>query len=57
MRVLLRDEVTEALGDKALEAVTVVDHRTGEHRDLAVRALFVFTARTLTPSGCPARSP
>ncbi|MEY7974825.1 FAD-dependent oxidoreductase [Streptomyces pilosus] len=43
VRVLLRTEVTEAHGDKALEAVTVVDHRTGEHRDLAVRALFVFT--------------
>ncbi|MGQ4475247.1 FAD-dependent oxidoreductase [Streptomyces sp. SAS_276] len=43
VRVLLHTEVTEALGDKALEAVTVVDHRTGEHRDLAVRALFVFT--------------
>ncbi|MFJ8142853.1 FAD-dependent oxidoreductase [Streptomyces sp. NPDC096013] len=43
VRVLLHTEVTEAHGDKALEAVTVVDHRTGEHRDLAVRALFVFT--------------
>ncbi|UXY23411.1 FAD-dependent oxidoreductase [Streptomyces cynarae] len=43
VRVLLRTEVTEALGDKALEAVTVVDHRAGEHRHLAVRALFVFT--------------
>ncbi|MER7922968.1 FAD-dependent oxidoreductase [Streptomyces sp. NPDC096057] len=43
VRVLLHTEVTEARGDKALEAVTVVDHRTGEHRDLAVRALFVFT--------------
>jgi thioredoxin reductase (NADPH) len=43
VRVLLHTEMTEALGDKALEAVTVVDHRTGEHRHLAVRALFVFT--------------
>ncbi|MFD5949127.1 FAD-dependent oxidoreductase [Streptomyces collinus] len=43
VRVLLHTEVTAALGDKALEAVTVVDHRTGEHRHLAVRALFVFT--------------
>ncbi|MFI6080664.1 FAD-dependent oxidoreductase [Streptomyces sp. NPDC051217] len=43
VRVLLRTEMTEALGDKALEAVTVVDSRTGEHRNLAVRALFVFT--------------
>ncbi|MFD9936801.1 FAD-dependent oxidoreductase [Streptomyces massasporeus] len=43
VRVLLHTEVTEALGDKVLEAVTVVDHRTGEHRRLAVRALFVFT--------------
>ncbi|MGQ4365194.1 FAD-dependent oxidoreductase [Streptomyces sp. SAS_272] len=43
VRVLLRTEVTEALGDKTLEAVTVVDHRTGEHHHLEVRALFVFT--------------
>ncbi|MFJ4199733.1 FAD-dependent oxidoreductase [Streptomyces sviceus] len=43
VRVLLHTEVTEALGDKTLEAVTVVDHRTGEHRHLEVRALFVFT--------------
>ncbi|MCQ9130261.1 FAD-dependent oxidoreductase [Streptomyces hilarionis] len=43
VRVLLHTEVTEALGDKALEAVTVVDHRTGEHHPLDVRALFVFT--------------
>ncbi|WP_329454586.1 FAD-dependent oxidoreductase [Streptomyces sp. NBC_01497] len=41
--VLLRTEMTEALGDRTLEAMTVVDHRTGEHRNLAVRALFVFT--------------
>ncbi|MET9457871.1 FAD-dependent oxidoreductase [Streptomyces canus] len=43
VRVLLHTEVTEALGDKTLEAVTVVDHRTGEHRHIEVRALFVFT--------------
>lgn len=43
VRVLLHTEVTEALGDKTLEAVTVVDHRVGEHRQLEVRALFVFT--------------
>ncbi|MGW3820122.1 FAD-dependent oxidoreductase [Streptomyces sp. NPDC005046] len=43
VRVLLHTEVTEALGDKTLEAVTVVDHRTGEHHHLEVRALFVFT--------------
>ena len=43
VRVLLRTEVTEALGDKALEAVAVVDHRTGERRHLEVRALFVVT--------------
>ncbi|MFI8891650.1 FAD-dependent oxidoreductase [Streptomyces paradoxus] len=43
VRVLLHTETTEALGDKVLEAVTVVDHRTGDYRQLAVRALFVFT--------------
>ena len=43
VRVLLHTEVTEAVGDKTLEAVNVVDHRTGEHRHLQVRALFVFT--------------
>ncbi|WP_432118586.1 FAD-dependent oxidoreductase [Streptomyces sp. bgisy032] len=43
VRVLLRTEMTEALGDTTLEAVDVVDHRTGEHRRLTVRALFVFT--------------
>ncbi|MFE8961277.1 FAD-dependent oxidoreductase [Streptomyces iakyrus] len=43
VRVLLHTEMTEAFGDKVLEEVTVVDHRTGEHRRLAVRALFVFT--------------
>ncbi|GHD07778.1 thioredoxin reductase [Streptomyces violarus] len=43
VRVLLHTEMTEALGDKTLEAVTLVDHRTGEHHHLAVRALFVFT--------------
>ncbi|MEU4133024.1 FAD-dependent oxidoreductase [Streptomyces wuyuanensis] len=43
VRVLLHTEMTEALGDKSLEAVDVVDHRTGEHRRLAVRSVFVFT--------------
>lgn len=43
VRVLLHTEITQAFGDKALEAVTVADHRTGEHRDLVVRALFVLT--------------
>ena len=43
VRVLLHTEMTEAFGDKVLEAVTVVDHRTGEHRRLGVQALFVFT--------------
>ncbi|MFB8246376.1 FAD-dependent oxidoreductase [Streptomyces sp. NPDC055952] len=43
VRVLLHTEMTEALGDKTLEAVDVVDRRTGEHHRLAVRALFVFT--------------
>ncbi|MFE9812088.1 FAD-dependent oxidoreductase [Streptomyces sp. NPDC005227] len=43
VRMLLHTEVSEASGGKTLDAVTVVDRRTGEHRDLAVRALFVFT--------------
>ncbi|MEU0782583.1 FAD-dependent oxidoreductase [Streptomyces sp. NPDC006173] len=43
VRVLLHTEVSEASGNEALEAVTVVDRRTGERRDLVVRALFVFT--------------
>ncbi|MFJ9801626.1 FAD-dependent oxidoreductase [Streptomyces wuyuanensis] len=43
VRVLLHTEVTEAFGDTSLEAVDVVDNRTGEHRRLEVRALFVFT--------------
>ncbi|MET8894405.1 FAD-dependent oxidoreductase [Streptomyces albogriseolus] len=43
VRVLLHTEMTEAIGDETLEAVEVVDRRTGEHRRLPVRALFVFT--------------
>ncbi|WP_240045871.1 FAD-dependent oxidoreductase [Streptomyces sp. L-9-10] len=36
-------EVTEVIGQEVLEEVGVVDNRTGEHRPLAVRGLFVFT--------------
>ncbi|MES4889628.1 FAD-dependent oxidoreductase [Streptomyces sp. NPDC096012] len=43
VRVLLHTEVTEVIGDEVLQAVEVVDHRTGEHHRIAVRALFVFT--------------
>ncbi|MGA5080086.1 FAD-dependent oxidoreductase [Streptomyces griseoincarnatus] len=43
VRVLLHTEMTEAIGDETLEAVEVVDRRTGEHRRLTARALFVFT--------------
>jgi thioredoxin reductase (NADPH) len=43
VRVLLHTEVTEVIGDEVLQAVDVVDHRTGEHHRIAARALFVFT--------------
>ena len=35
-------EVRELYGDRALEAVTVADHRTGARRAVDARALFVF---------------
>ncbi|GHB39208.1 thioredoxin reductase [Streptomyces cirratus] len=43
VETLLHTEATEVIGEEALEAVDVVDNRTGQHRRLAVRALFVFT--------------
>ncbi|MFD6493788.1 FAD-dependent oxidoreductase [Streptomyces sp. NPDC060188] len=43
VEVLLHTEVTEAIGQEALEELDVVDNRTGSHRRLAVRGLFVFT--------------
>jgi thioredoxin reductase (NADPH) len=44
--VLLGAEVRELLGDQALEAVAVEDHRTGARRTLKARALFVFIGAT-----------
>jgi len=35
-------EIVELKGDPALEAVVVVDNRTGERRELEAKALFVF---------------
>ncbi|MPY38537.1 cyclic nucleotide-binding domain-containing protein [Streptomyces phyllanthi] len=43
VRVMLNTEVTEAVGQETLEELRVVDSRAGQHRRLAVRALFVFT--------------
>ncbi|MFE1921024.1 FAD-dependent oxidoreductase [Streptomyces asoensis] len=43
VEVMLHTEVTEVIGREALEELGVVDNRTGGHRRLAVRSLFVFT--------------
>ncbi|MET7746108.1 FAD-dependent oxidoreductase [Streptomyces sp. NPDC005385] len=43
VEVMLHTEVTEAIGQEALEELDVVDNRRGCHRRLAVRGLFVFT--------------
>ncbi|MFJ6841784.1 FAD-dependent oxidoreductase [Streptomyces griseoluteus] len=43
VEVMLHTEVTEVIGEEVLEELDVVDNRTGEHRRLAARALFVFT--------------
>lgn len=43
VEALLGTEVTEVTGAQVLEEVDVADSRTGQHRRLAVRALFVFT--------------
>lgn len=43
VEALLHTEVTEVSGEQVLEEVEVSDRRTGQHRRLAVRALFVFT--------------
>ena len=42
VRVLLRTEVAELVGDQALEAVVVRDNLSGARRTLDARALFVF---------------
>ncbi len=57
VEVMLHTEVTEVIGREVLEELDVVDNRTGGHRRLAVRSLFVFTGANLTPSGSPASSP
>jgi thioredoxin reductase (NADPH) len=42
IEVVTYGEVAELHGDHALEGVTVADTRTGERRDMSVKALFVF---------------
>jgi thioredoxin reductase (NADPH) len=42
VRILLRTEVRELLGDEALEAITIEDHQTGRRRTIPARALFIF---------------
>jgi thioredoxin reductase (NADPH) len=42
IRVLLHTEATAALGETSLEAVEVVDNRTGEKRRLDSGGLFIF---------------
>ncbi|MET8956486.1 FAD-dependent oxidoreductase [Streptomyces sp. NPDC004393] len=43
VEVVLHTEITEVIGQEVLEELDVVDNRTGGHRRLAVRGLFVFT--------------
>jgi thioredoxin reductase (NADPH) len=42
VRILIRAEVRELLGDQALEAITIEDHQTGQRRTIPARALFIF---------------
>jgi thioredoxin reductase (NADPH) len=42
IEVLTYTEVAELKGESSLEAVVVADPRTGEHRELPAKALFVF---------------
>jgi thioredoxin reductase (NADPH) len=42
VHVMTNTEVRELHGDRALEAITVADHRTGARRAVDARALFVF---------------
>jgi thioredoxin reductase (NADPH) len=42
VHVMTSTEVRELHGDRALEAVSVADHRTGTRRTIDARALFVF---------------
>jgi thioredoxin reductase (NADPH) len=42
VKVCRNTEVAELHGERDLEAVTVVDNRTGERKELPVKALFVF---------------
>jgi thioredoxin reductase (NADPH) len=46
VRILLRTEVAELLGDQALTAVVVRENQAGARRTLAARALFVFIGVT-----------
>jgi thioredoxin reductase (NADPH) len=40
--VLLRTDVRELVGERALEGLVVEDHQTGQRRTIGARALFVF---------------
>lgn len=42
IEVMTRTEVTELIGGPVLNAVVVIDRRTGRRRELPARALFVF---------------
>ena len=42
VELMRNTEVVELKGDPALEAVVVIDNRTGERRELEAKALFVF---------------
>jgi thioredoxin reductase (NADPH) len=42
VELMRNTEIVELKGDPALEAVVVVDNRTGERRELEAKALFVF---------------
>ena len=42
VRVLLNSEVAKAMGEHALEAVTIIDRSTGKTQEVATEALFVM---------------
>lgn len=43
VEVMLHTEVTQVVGQAVLKELDVADNRTGQHRAIAVRSLFVFT--------------
>jgi thioredoxin reductase (NADPH) len=46
VHVLLQSELRELVGKRALEAVVIEETRSGDHRTLPARALFVFIGAT-----------